>query len=131
MYLVYVIICENLSYVGMTNDFFHRWQQHNGILSGGARLTTRKCDWYPICIIDGFKNKSEAMQCEWKLKSRKSKLSRSLKGGVGRIKYLNKLLKDDRWTSNSPLIKKQNLRIYVDKEYKQFLTCEYGELYWK
>jgi predicted GIY-YIG superfamily endonuclease len=131
MYLVYVIICENLSYVGMTNDFFHRWMQHNGILSGGARLTSRKCDWYPICIIDGFKNKSEAMQCEWKLKSRKYKLSRSLNGGSGRIKYLNLLLKDDRWTSKSPLIKEQNLRIYVDNDYKEYLTCNTEELYWK
>lgn len=131
MYLVYIIVCDNLSYVGMTNDFFNRWQQHNGIISGGARYTSKKHDWYPICIIDGFKNKSEAMQCEWKLKSRKSKLSKSLKGGSGRIKYLNLLLQNSRWTSNSPIIKDQNLKIYVDNNYKHFLVCEYCELYWR
>ena len=36
-------------------------------------------DWYPICIIDGFKNKREAMQCEWKFK-----------GIHGRLQYIIK-----------------------------------------
>ena len=36
MYLVYIIVCDNLSYVGMTNNFLNRWQQHNGILTGGG-----------------------------------------------------------------------------------------------
>lgn len=123
MYLVYIIICDNLSYVGMTNDFFNRWQQHNGIIAGGAKYTKRKCNWYPICIIDGFKTKSEAMQCEWKLKSRKPKLSRQFKGGKGRIEYLNLLLQDKRWTSNSPLINSQNLTVYVDDVYRDLIQC--------
>lgn len=132
MYLVYIIICDNLSYVGMTNDFLKRWQQHNSILSGGAKYTKKKHDWYPICIIDGFKNKSEAMQCEWKVKSRKSKFSRQFKGGKGRIEYLNFLLQNKKWTSNSPLIKEQNLKIYIDEEYKHLITClDTEELYWK
>ena len=92
MYLVYVIICENLSYVGMTNDFLHRWMQHNGLISGGAKYTKKKCNWYPICIIDGFKNKVEAMQCEWKFKTRRGKYARSFKGIHGRLNYLNQLL---------------------------------------
>ena len=52
MYLVYVITCDNLSYVGMTNDFLNRWMQHNGLISGGAKYTKKKCNWYPICIIE-------------------------------------------------------------------------------
>lgn len=131
MYLVYVIVCDNLSYVGMTNDFLHRWQQHNGILSGGAKYTKKGNNWYPICIIDGFKTKSEAMQCEWKLKSRKSKLSRQFKGGKGRIQYLNLLLKDEKWTNQSPNIKDQNLTIFIDKDYDSILECNTYELYWK
>ena len=71
MYLVYILKCDNLTYVGMTNDFFHRWQQHNGILSCGARYTKQKCNWNPICIVDGFKSMSEAMQCEWRIKHNK------------------------------------------------------------
>ena len=83
MYLVYILKCNNLTYVGMTNDFFKRWQQHNQILSGGAKYTKKGCEWYPICIIDGFQTKSEAMQCEWKIKSRRSKLARKFKSAVG------------------------------------------------
>ena len=132
MYLVYVIICDNLSYVGMTNDFFNRWQQHNGIIAGGAKYPKKKKNWYPICIIDGFKTKSEAMQCEWKLKSRKPKLSRKFKGGKGRIEYLNLLLQQDRWTSKSPLIHSQNLDIYVDEGYIELLKYDNVYcLYWK
>ena len=131
MYLVYILRCDNLTYVGMTNDFFKRWQQHNQILSGGAKYTKKGCEWYPICILDGFISKSEAMQCEWKIKSRRSKLARKLRGPIGRIKYLNILLKGKKWTSNSPEIKDQNLTIYIDNDYKDFLECETRELYWK
>ena len=131
MYLVYILRCDNLTYVGMTNDFFKRWQQHNQILSGGAKYTKKGCEWYPICILDGFISKSEAMQCEWKIKSRRSKLARKLRGPIGRIKYLNILLKGEKWTSNSPEIKDQNLTIYIDNDYKDFLECETRELYWK
>ena len=132
MYLVYIIKCNNLSYVGMTNNFLNRWQQHNGILSGGAKYTKKGCNWYPICIVDGFKNKSEAMQCEWKLKSKIPKLSRKFKGPKGRIEYLNLLLKDKKWTSNSPFIKQQNLKVYIDEEYKDLINSwDTDELYWK
>ena len=56
MYLVYLLKCDNLTYIGMTNDFLRRWRQHIGDLKGGAKYTTRKGkDWYPILIIDGFK----------------------------------------------------------------------------
>ena len=130
-YLVYILKCDNLTYVGMTNDFFKRWQQHNQILSGGAKYTKKGSEWYPICIIDGFETKSEAMQCEWKIKSRRSKLARKFKGAVGRMKYLNILLKEEKWTSNSPEIKDQNLTIYIDDHYKDYLDCDSKELYFK
>ena len=136
MYLVYILKCDNLTYVGMTNNFFKRWQQHNQILSGGAKYTKKGSEWYPICIIDGFQTKSEAMQCEWKIKSRRSKLARKFRGGKGksadnRIQYLNILLKQERWTSNSPEIKDQNLKVYIDEDYKKYLDCDSNELYFK
>ena len=69
MFLVYIIQSGNRSYIGMTNDFFKRWQQHNRILKGGAKYTSPYSNsWTPLCIVDGFQTKSEAMQCEWKLK---------------------------------------------------------------
>lgn len=123
MYVVYILKSHNCSYIGMTNDFFRRWQQHNGILQGGATYTKKYNDWLPICIIDGFKTKQEAMQCEWRLKRGR--------GYLGRIRYLSHYLNfEKQWTKNSPDIKSQELSIYIKNEYKKYLTYPSNELYW-
>ena len=124
MYLVYIIISDNRSYIGMTNDFFKRWKQHNKIIKGGAKYTSKYENWTPICIVDGFKTKSEAMQCEWKLKR--------ARGINNRIDYLADLIKNkDKWTKNSPEIKKQQLTIYtLKKYYNNFYPFEAKELEW-
>ena len=61
MFLVYLLKNDNKTYIGYTNDFLKRWQQHNNYLSGGAKYTTRNTGyWEPICILfDGFKCKKE------------------------------------------------------------------------
>ncbi len=56
MFLVYILKCDNLTYVGMTNNFFHRWQQHNGILSGGARYTKQIFKCFQFRKINLFYN---------------------------------------------------------------------------
>lgn len=122
MYLVYILRSDNRSYIGMTNDFLKRWLQHNKYLKGGAKYTSKYNNWSPICIIDGFKTKSEAMQCEWRLKR--------VSGYFNRVKYLSNLLKNEnKWTSKSPLIKEQPLHVYVINEYK-YLFDKYRELVW-
>ena len=127
MYLVYILQCDNLTYVGMTNDFFKRWQQHNQILSGGAKYTKKGCEWYPICILDGFISKSEAMQCEWKLKH-----NRNYKGPSKRVEYAHLMIQKEVWTSKSPKIKDQHLQVYIDNEYQHiFSNYPTKELYWK
>ena len=129
MYLVYLLKCNNCTYIGMTNDFLRRWRQHIGDLKGGAKYTTRKGrNWYPICIIDGFKTMKEAMQCEWSLKHY---MKKKFKGPKGRIQRLTALLERGIWTSKSPIIKEQELTIYIDDEYKHLLSCNTRELYWK
>ena len=124
MYLVYILKSENYSYIGMTNDFFRRWKQHNRILKGGARYTSKKESWTPVCIIDGFKTKCEAMQCEWKLKR--------VKGVKNRISNLVKIIKnDEKWTKNSPLIKNQKLQMYTTDLYRPlFESIKTRELVW-
>ena len=124
MYLVYTIQSDNLSYIGMTNDFLKRWKQHNNILKGGAKYTTKhKSSWTPLCIVDGFQTKSEAMQCEWKLKRKK--------GYYNRLKGLSYILKNNKqWTSKSPLIESQDLTVYVVDEYKSLFTTPTKELVW-
>ena len=94
MYLVYLIKSDNLYYIGMTNNFLRRWMQHNRMLSGGAKYTTKHNQniWNPICIVDGFETKREAMQCEWRLKR--------VKGYYNRLLYLSNILQSEKkWTS--------------------------------
>ena len=123
MYLVYIIKSDKRSYIGMTNDFFKRWKQHNKILKGGAKYTSKYENWSPICIIDGFETKSEAMQCEWKLKR--------AKGYYNRIKNLSSILENDqKWTSKSPLISSQKLTVYVIDKYKDIFKIKTRELFW-
>ena len=123
MYLVYIIKSDNRSYIGMTNDFFKRWKQHNKIIKGGAKYTSKYENWSPICIIDGFETKSEAMQCEWKLKR--------TKGYYNRIKNLSSILENDqKWTSKSPLISSQKLTVYVIDKYKDIFKIKTRELFW-
>ena len=119
---------DNYSYVGMTNDFFRRFRQHNKEIKGGAKSTSRRDNWYPICIIDGFTTMKEAMQCEWSLKHY---MKKKFKGHEGRILRLSVLLDRGIWTSKSPFIKDQELTIYIDDEFKVQLSCETRELYWK
>jgi predicted GIY-YIG superfamily endonuclease len=110
MFLVYILRSDNFSYVGMTNDFLRRFRQHNKELKGGAKYTSKRTEWYPICIIDGFSTMKEAMQCEWAVKH-----SRSLRGPHGRVKD-------------------QDLTIYVDDEFAGCLqndVFETKELYWR
>lgn len=127
-YKVYIITCENLYYIGMTNNFERRILQHNSILSGGAKFTKKKHDWKPICIIDGFINKSEAMQCEWAFKNRRNN---NHKGILGRIQHLNELLIKNIWTSKSPHINHQHLTIFINDKYNQFIEfINKKELYW-
>jgi predicted GIY-YIG superfamily endonuclease len=130
MYLVYILKSDNLSYVGMTNDFTRRFRQHNGDLKGGAKYTKKRKFWYPICIIDGFETMKEAMQCEWRLKRGKG-------GPYGRINYLNDfIMNHETWTSKSPVIKTQNLIYYIDNDFNEIFiknnnTIDLKELYWK
>ena len=124
MYLVYILKSDNFSYVGMTNDFFKRWRQHNKEIKGGAVCTSRRDKWYPICIIDGFMTMSEAMQCEWKLKR--------VKGYKKRVRnvYIH-LTQRTKWTSKSPIIKSQGLKVYVSQEFFSYFNgYPIRELYW-
>jgi len=125
MYCVYILKSNNdRSYIGMTNDFFKRWLQHNSILKGGAKYTTNHDTiWEPICIVDGFATKSEAMQCEWRLKR--------ARGYFKRLKYLSDILHSwNQWTRKSPLIETQKLTIYVIDKYKSLFPMVTKELFW-
>ena len=131
-YLVYILKSDNYSYVGMTNNFFRRYLQHNRVLKGGAKYTSKYENWYPICIIDGFQTMKEAMQCEWAVKHMKKIKYKN--GPIRRILNLTELLKKERWTSKSPKMNQQSLTIYIDGEFSHYLendTFPEKELYWR
>jgi len=113
----------------MTNDFSRRYRQHNKEIKGGAKYTSKREGWYPICIIDGFLTMKEACQCEWAVKH--SRKIQGFDGPLRRVLNLNLLLTKERWTSKSPKIKDQNITIYIDDDYREQLTVEAKELYWR
>ena len=117
MYLVYVLksIDNRYTYIGMTCDFYRRLRQHNQEIVGGAKYTKKSKHWIPVLIIDGFENKRDALQCEWRLK-------RKGKGIIGRLNYINYLLNNvERWTKNSKQIKEQKLFIHVKDDYRYLI----------
>ena len=124
MFLVYLLKNDNKTYIGYTNDFLKRWMQHNKYLSGGAKYTTKNEGlWQPICIVDGFICKKEAMRCEWRLKR--------AKGYINRIKYINEYLSNkEKFTKNGNDIKSLNLNVFVTDEYKDFFSINTHELSW-
>lgn len=139
MYLVYLLKCENYSYVGMTNDIFKRLRQHNGEIKGGARYTSKRKGWYPVLIIDGFQDMKSAMQCEWRLKHF-ARGHGGVRGVKGKLKYLSKYLYEEnsikgygtddepiieyrKWTSKcEKSICEQNLTFYLDDEYVEYFN---------
>ena len=119
MFLVYLLRNENKSYIGYTNDFKRRLRQHNGEIKGGAKYTTRNKNdnnlWEPICIVNGFEDKCEAMRCEWKCK-RKS-------GYLNRIKYINYIFdNEEKFTEKEKNINELNLKIYTKYEYLSYFN---------
>jgi predicted GIY-YIG superfamily endonuclease len=63
----YLLVCDNKTYVGMTNNLDRRLRQHNGELAGGARATHGR-SWERVCHVRGFRTKVEALKFEWRWK---------------------------------------------------------------
>lgn len=121
---MYVLKNENKTYIGYTNDFLKRWMQHNKYLSGGAKYTSKNEGlWEPICIVDGFECKKEAMKCEWRLKR--------ARGYMNRLKKINNIFcNEKKFTKNGLEIELLNLNVYVKEEYKKYFNIQTHELSW-
>jgi len=115
---------KNYTYNGATNNIKRRIRQHNSEIKGGAKYTSGKGVWEPYCIITGFEDKIATLQAEWRIKRVKGRRrSRKYSKPEGRIKGLNEILKLERFTSKCKnKICDQNLIIYIDDEYKKYLT---------
>ncbi len=100
-YILQSIENPQLTYNGATTNLERRLRQHNNEITGGAKAT-KKSKWKYICIITGFTSWNECLACEWRIKHPTLKKQRPPKysGPNGRIKTLELIFNDNKFTSN-------------------------------
>ena len=70
MFFCYLIKSQNDkylndTYIGFTDNPLTRIRQHNGIIKGGAKKTSKKRPWVLVLVISNFPNKILALKFEW------------------------------------------------------------------
>ena len=98
--VVYLLKCNNGTYIGATLNLDRRLRQHNGQLAGGARQTANRGPWEVACKVTGFNTLSEALKFEYSWRREGRKLPRGL---AARRMALEQLSTRQRWSSKSPL----------------------------
>jgi predicted GIY-YIG superfamily endonuclease len=88
LYYVYVIQSDNFFkngsekegtyYVGCTTDIKRRIRQHNQIIKGGAKYTSKFFNWKLKAVYGPYYGRSEAMKAEWCLKHTKRGKNRTM-----------------------------------------------------
>lgn len=119
---VYLILSTNppiKTYVGVTTDFRRRLKQHNGELSGGAKASRAGRPWVCACLVQGFKDRSEAcvFESKWKSLSRKLPRQRSCGDMENQAEDISQLLL-------------QHRQMALDRV-KGALDCSLLEIDWK
>jgi hypothetical protein len=96
------------TYIGCTENFLRRLNQHNGLEAGGPRITKRAAgSWEPVIIIkipDGSTLNSKDLKKEWKQSSRglESRIRRGLEIAVNN--QLQLVMPKNK-NSNIPIVK--------------------------
>jgi len=76
VYCLATVEQPTLTYIGATLDADRRLRQHNGLLTGGAKATSRRPnDWYRVCHVRGFPTWRAALSFEWHWKHFSKKLA--------------------------------------------------------
>ena len=103
-WVVYCLVnSQGATYIGATVDRDRRLRQHNGILKGGAKATSRSPgDWRRHCFVQGFPDNHAALSFEWRWKRLSQKKEyRHLEPLERRLEALQELLSLDRPTSTA------------------------------
>ena len=106
MFYVYLLQCDNCTYIGATVNLDRRLRQHNKEIKGGAKITRSKVvngkTWSRLLYISGFPTWNAALQFEWKWKSlsRKNK-ENNLNPIEKRLYALIELLESGKSTTKS------------------------------
>ena len=103
-WVVYCLVnSAGATYIGATVDRDRRLKQHNGVLKGGAKATSRTPgEWRRHCYVKGFPDNHAALSFEWRWKSlSRKKTYASLEPLERRLEALQELLRLDRPTSTA------------------------------
>ncbi len=89
-WIVYLLVSRSIdfynhTYVGITKDLNRRVNQHNGIITGGAKSTRAKRPYAIANYIENVANRSIASQMEFLIKAQK--------GYENRFRYMEELKK--------------------------------------
>mmetsp|Transcript_7480 Transcript_7480/g.14177 ORF Transcript_7480/g.14177 Transcript_7480/m.14177 type:complete len:442 (-) Transcript_7480:2860-4185(-) len=83
-YLLQSLSSPSKTYIGYTVNPHRRIKQHNGIIKGGAKYTSKFRPWKFICITAGFESEQQGLKFEWAWQNpKRSRIFRSGLGGGG------------------------------------------------
>ncbi|GFH59428.1 hypothetical protein CTEN210_15904 [Chaetoceros tenuissimus] len=80
-YLLQSLSNPSKTYIGYTVNPARRIKQHNGLIKGGAKYTSKFQPWKFIAIIEGFKNEPLGLRFEWAWQN--PKRSKIFRNGLG------------------------------------------------
>ena len=80
-YLLQSLSSPSKTYIGYTVNPHRRLKQHNGLIKGGAKYTSKFGPWKFICITEGFRSESLGLKFEWAWQN--PKRSKIFRGGLG------------------------------------------------
>lgn len=117
------------TYIGCTENFLKRLNQHNGLELGGPRITKRAAgSWKPVIIIKVGENMdSKELKKEWKQSSRGLE-SRVKRGIELAVKHKLRIIMPKHENNNIPMIKYINDRwednqvLMTEKDWENLLS---------
>ena len=98
----YLIMAENKTYIGITNNLEQRLRKHNGEITGGAKSTRCCKNWSYHTVLSGFSDKSNAGRFEWYWKhyrNKHGKWTRTKSGLKHKMARLIELLLHSEWNN--------------------------------